>query len=113
MSMTTVVGFFALSGGCCVQTSKPGGGAKAYHCLYDTVVQCTSGPVFPAQLCVYSPFNDLLLMDDSVAYVIVRAYIALSIPCDPILLEASKIAAFPGDPGSNHQAIRLTCQSAL
>lgn len=79
------------------ETSKPGGGAKAYHCLYDTIVQCTS---VPAKLRVYSPFNDLLLADDSMAYVIARAYIPLSIPRDPILLEASEFAAFPGDPGS-------------
>ncbi|KAI5995787.1 hypothetical protein F5J12DRAFT_703306, partial [Pisolithus orientalis] len=96
----TLVGFFALSGGHHVQTTKAGGGVKAYHCLYNTVLQCVLGPVFPVQLHIYSLFNGLLLMDDSVAYVIVRAYIPPSIPCDPILLEASDIVPFPGDPGS-------------
>ncbi|KAI6146724.1 hypothetical protein BKA82DRAFT_29428 [Pisolithus tinctorius] len=100
MSMTTVVGFFALSGGRHVQSTRGGNGAKTYHCFYNTAVQCTSGVVFPAQLRVYSPFNDTLLTDDTVAYVIARAYIPSSIPRDPILLEAADLAAVPGDPSS-------------
>ncbi|KAI6002178.1 hypothetical protein F5J12DRAFT_708910, partial [Pisolithus orientalis] len=95
-----VVGFFVLSGDHCVQSMRGGNGVKAYHCFYNTTVQCMSGVVFPAQLCVYSPFNGMLLTDDLVAYVIVRAYIPLPIPCDPILLEASDLATVPGDPNS-------------
>ncbi|KIN96374.1 hypothetical protein M404DRAFT_163219 [Pisolithus tinctorius Marx 270] len=100
MSTTTVVGFFALSGGHHVQSTRGGNGAKTYHCFYNSAVQCTSSVVFPAQLCVYSPFNDMLLADDSVAYVIARAYILSSIPRDPILLEAVDLATVPGDPSS-------------
>ncbi|KIO03560.1 hypothetical protein M404DRAFT_145747 [Pisolithus tinctorius Marx 270] len=100
MSTTTVVGFFALLGGHRVQSTRGGNGAKTYHCFYDSTVQCTSSVVFPVQLRVYSPFNDMLLVDDSVAYVIARAYIPSSIPHDPILLEAVDLAAVPGDPSS-------------
>ncbi|KAI5997770.1 hypothetical protein F5J12DRAFT_725014 [Pisolithus orientalis] len=100
MLTTTVVGFFALSGGCHLQSTRGSNGVKAYHFLYDMAVQCTSGVVFPVQLCIHSPFNNRLLADDLVAYVIARSYIPLSIPCDPILLEASGLVVVLGDPNS-------------
>ncbi|KIO11742.1 hypothetical protein M404DRAFT_126143 [Pisolithus tinctorius Marx 270] len=75
MSTTTVFGFFALSGSQRVQSSRPGATSKTYHCLYDTTVQCTSGVIFPAQLRVYSPFNDTVHIDDTVTFVVARTYI--------------------------------------
>ncbi|KAI6152582.1 hypothetical protein BKA82DRAFT_4112523 [Pisolithus tinctorius] len=99
MSATIVFGFFALSGGQRVQTTKPDGSSKTYHCLYDTTIQCPSGAIFPAQLRIYSPFHDTPLADDTIAFVLARA--------DAILLEASNVVAVPGDPSSEEYESRV------
>ncbi|KAI6146285.1 hypothetical protein BKA82DRAFT_544335 [Pisolithus tinctorius] len=107
MSATIVFGFFALSGGQRVQTTKPDGSSKTYHCLYDTTIQCPSGAIFPAQLRIYSPFHDTPLADDTIAFVLARPYIPTSIPKDAILLEASNVVAVPGDPSSEEYESRV------
>lgn len=107
MSATIVFGFFTLSGGQRVQTTKPDGSSKTYHCLYDTAIQCPSGAIFPAQLRIYSPSNDTPLADDTIAFVLARAYIPPSIPKDAILLEASNVVAVPGDPSSEEYESRV------
>ncbi|KAI6015367.1 hypothetical protein F5J12DRAFT_717496 [Pisolithus orientalis] len=74
MSTMTVFGFFALSGGQLVQSLRPGATSKTYHCLYNTTARGMSSVVFPVQLQVYSPFNNSVHVDDTVAFVVARTY---------------------------------------
>ncbi|KAI6153107.1 hypothetical protein BKA82DRAFT_3970805, partial [Pisolithus tinctorius] len=90
-----------------LQSSRPEVTTKMYHCLYDTTVQCTSGAVFPVQLWVYSPFNDTVHADDTIAFMVARTYIPMSIPKDSILLEASDVIPLPGDPTSDEYEVAL------
>ncbi|KAI6150346.1 hypothetical protein BKA82DRAFT_139069, partial [Pisolithus tinctorius] len=90
-----------------VQSSRPGVTSKTYHCLYDTTIQCTLGVVFLAQVQVYSPFNDTVHTEDTVAFMVARTYIPTSIPKDTILLEASDVIPFLGDPTSEEYKAAL------
>ncbi|KIK11994.1 hypothetical protein PISMIDRAFT_47046, partial [Pisolithus microcarpus 441] len=100
MSSTIIVGFFALAGGEHVKTVKANSLTATYHCVYNTVIQCTSGVLFPASLRVYSPYKDMVLPDDMVVFVIAKASIPASVPEQTILLEAMWVVAVPGDPTS-------------
>ncbi|KAI6099335.1 hypothetical protein EDD16DRAFT_1718025 [Pisolithus croceorrhizus] len=98
MSATIVFGFFALAGGKHVKTVKSGSTATTYHCLYKMTVQCTSGIVFPVSLHIYSPFNNVMLPDNTIAFVVAKASVPVSVPHDPVLLEAFLMIPVPGDP---------------
>ncbi|KAI5991106.1 hypothetical protein EDC04DRAFT_2587589 [Pisolithus marmoratus] len=96
MSATMVFGFLALMNRDCVKTFRGGSSTAMYHCIYETTIQCTSGVVFPAMLRVYSPFNDVVLPDNTMAFVSVKMSIPAAVPWDPILLEGISIIAVPG-----------------
>ncbi|KAI5985908.1 hypothetical protein EDC04DRAFT_2512288, partial [Pisolithus marmoratus] len=96
-----IFGFFALANGKHVKTLKAGSSTATYHCLYEATIQCTSGVVFPAMLHVYSPFNDVALPDNTVAFVSAKASIPSSIPDKPVLLEGMYVVHIPGDPTSD------------
>ncbi|KAI6037844.1 hypothetical protein EDC04DRAFT_2570678, partial [Pisolithus marmoratus] len=91
-------GFFMLANGDHVKTFRTGSSAVMYHCIYKTTIQCTSGAVFPAMLHVYSPFNDIALPDNTMAFVSAKMAIPAAIPQEPILLEGICVIAVPGDP---------------
>ena len=95
MSSLTVFGFFALAKGHRDLFQKPGSSTKTYYCFYTTALQCSSGVVLPAELRIYSPFNDTVLQDHTVVFTISRAYFPSH---GTILLDASHLFPFPGDP---------------
>ncbi|KAI6094886.1 hypothetical protein F5141DRAFT_1014443 [Pisolithus sp. B1] len=100
MSAIIIFGFFALTNGECLKTVKPGSATVTHHCIYETTIQCTSGAVFPAMLQVYSPFNDVALLDNTVAYVSAKVFIPASIADEHCLQEGVFVAPIPSDPCS-------------
>ncbi|OBZ78496.1 hypothetical protein A0H81_02027 [Grifola frondosa] len=97
MSSLTVAGFFCLAAGHRTLSVKPSG-SKAWHCFYNTAVQCSDGSSFPAELRIYSPLNDTPLVDNTVAFVVAKAHFPKHAP---VLLDAYHVVAVPGDPGSD------------
>ncbi|KAI6137926.1 hypothetical protein EDD17DRAFT_1501224 [Pisolithus thermaeus] len=102
MSATVVFGFFVLANGDHVKTLRAGSSTATYHCVYETTIQCTSSVVVPAMLHVYSPFNDVALPDDTVAFVCAKVCIPMTTPCDPVLLEGICVMAVLGNPSSDN-----------
>ena len=71
-----------------------------YHVSYTTSINCNiSGPV-SAELHKYSPPGDTIFQDNTIAYVIAKAYIPPGSVQGNILLEAIHIAPVLGDPTS-------------
>jgi len=95
MSSFTILGFFALASGRRVQTVRPGTAIRTWHAHYTTTIQCSSPPHVPADLCIYSPINDVLHPDDTIAFVVAWVHIP---PTGTILLDAIRIVPLPGDP---------------
>ncbi|KAI5998455.1 hypothetical protein EDC04DRAFT_2518303, partial [Pisolithus marmoratus] len=69
MSAIIIFGFFVLTNRDRVKTFRTGSSAATYHCIYETTIQCTSGVVFPMMLRIYSPFNDVALPDNTMAFI--------------------------------------------
>ncbi|KAI6147617.1 hypothetical protein EDD17DRAFT_1419026, partial [Pisolithus thermaeus] len=101
MSATVVFSFFALANGDRVKTLRAGSSTATYHCVYKTTIQCTSSVIFPAMLRVYSPFNDVALPNNTVAFISAKVCVPGTTPCDPVLLEGIYVVAVPGDPASD------------
>ncbi|KAI6108632.1 hypothetical protein EV401DRAFT_2116361 [Pisolithus croceorrhizus] len=87
MSATIVFSFFVLANSKHMKMFRAGSSMATYHCIYETTIQCTSGVVFPAMLHVYSPFNDIVLSDNTVAFVSVKATIPANVSREPVLLK--------------------------
>ncbi|KAI6163503.1 hypothetical protein EDD17DRAFT_1476324 [Pisolithus thermaeus] len=96
-----VFGFLVLANRDRVKTFRAGSSTAMYHCVYETTIQCTSSVVFPTMLRVYSPFNDVALPNNTVAFVSTKVCIPATILRDPVLLEGICVMAVPGDPASN------------
>ena len=105
--MTTFIisGFFALSSGRRLRTEVPrlnGTSQGIYYVHYDTTVQCSqSGPV-SAEIRKYSPPGECVIQDDTIAYVVAKAYVPSSALSGTVLLEAIHIAPEPGNPTSEN-----------
>lgn len=95
MSSFTVFGFFGLAGAERVATTRPTG-KDVWHCLYTTSLQCSSGIQIPAKICIYSPFNDVIHPDHTIAFIIAKAFCP---PNEIALLDAYHIFPVPGNPG--------------
>ncbi|KAI6010065.1 hypothetical protein EDC04DRAFT_2581233 [Pisolithus marmoratus] len=98
MSASIVFSFFGLANGDHVKMFRSGSSIMTYHCIYETTIQCTSSVILPAMLCVYSPFNDVALPDNTMAFVSAKISIPAAVPQDLILLEGISIIAVPGNP---------------
>ncbi|KAI6161855.1 hypothetical protein EDD17DRAFT_1421202, partial [Pisolithus thermaeus] len=101
MSATIVFSFFVLANSKHMKMFRAGSSMATYHCIYETTIQCTSGVVFPAMLHVYSPFNDIVLSDNTVAFVSVKATIPANVSREPALLDTLYFVPLPGDPSSD------------
>ena len=99
MSSFTILGFFALASGRRVQTTKPGTHKQTYHAHYTTTIQCINSLYLPADLRIYSPMNDVLHPDDTIAFVVARIHVPRS---GNILLDAIRIVPCPGDPSHEY-----------
>ncbi|KDQ49074.1 hypothetical protein JAAARDRAFT_143925 [Jaapia argillacea MUCL 33604] len=98
MSSLTMIGFLALCAGRCTMALKPGSPVKVFHCLYTTAVQCSSGDLLPAKLHAYSPPNDTILPDNTVAFVIAKVFAP---PNADIILNAIHVVPLPGNPNND------------
>ena len=91
----TIIGFFALTNGRCLQAIKPGTDVQTWHVHYTTMVQCSSPPFLPADLHIYSPINDILHPDNTIAFVIAHVHVPHS---GDTLMDAVHIIPCPSDP---------------
>lgn len=98
MSSFTIIGFFGLANGHRLQTVKPGTDIRTWHAHYTTTVQCTNPPFLPADLRIYSPINDILHADNTIAFVIARVHVPHS---GDTLMDALHIIPCPGDPSQD------------
>ncbi|KAG6371081.1 hypothetical protein JVT61DRAFT_10621 [Boletus reticuloceps] len=96
MSSLLVLGFFGVGAGRRVSQQKPGS-KKIYHCFYTTSFPSTgdADQRYPAEIRVYSRFNDTVLPDNSVVFIVAKGFFVLH---EPILLEATTFVPVPGDP---------------
>ena len=104
MSTFIVSGFFSLTSGRRVRSEVPrpnGSSQGVYHIYYDTTVQCTQTGPISAELRKYSPPGEPVLQNDTIAYVVAKAYMPPVNMPRIILLEAIHIASEPGDPTSD------------
>jgi hypothetical protein len=103
MSTFTVAGFFGLTAGQRVRTEVPrsnGTSQGVYHIHYVTSVNTSQSGAVPAELRKYSPPHDSVLQDDTIAFVVAKAYVPMGKTTGNVLLEASHIFPVPGDPRS-------------
>ena len=98
MSSFTILGFFALANGHRLQTLKPGTSVRTWHAHYATTIQCITPPYVPADLHIYSPINDVLHPDNTIAFVVARVHIPHT---GDILLDALHIVPCPGNPSDD------------
>ena len=70
MSSFILVSFLPLTGGKCAVSTKS---SKIYYCFYTTTIQCSSGVDIPAEIQIYSQYNEVPLPDDTTAFVIAKA----------------------------------------
>lgn len=92
MSSFTLTGFFALAGGKCVVSTRS---TKVYYCFYMTTIQCSAGVDIPADIHIYSPYNDVVLPDDTIAFIVARAFCP---PNETAFLDAYHLIPVPGNP---------------
>jgi hypothetical protein len=90
--------FFALANGHRLQTLKPGTSVRTWHAHYATTIQCITPPYVPADLRIYSPINDVLHPDNTIAFVVARVHIPHT---GDILLDALHIVPCPGNPSDD------------
>jgi len=98
-----IVGLFGLTNGHHVRTPKPNDPTvSVFHAVYTTAIHFPSGPSLQAQIHIWSPSNDVLHMNDTVALVFAKAFVPPNPdPSTIVLLEAYYIYSFPGDPASD------------
>ena len=99
MSSFSVIGFLGLANAECIASPRPNG-REVWHCFYATTLQCSSGIEIPAKICIYSPFNDVVHMNNTVAFVIAKAFCP---PNDLVLLDAYHIFPVPGNPADEEE----------
>ncbi|EDR08113.1 uncharacterized protein LACBIDRAFT_297814 [Laccaria bicolor S238N-H82] len=97
MSSLLIIGFFALASGRRLAITKPGAKSRTWYCYYSTTIQTSTGNILPADLRIYSPINDVVHPDNTIAFVIAKAYIP---PNDTTFLDVLHLAICPGDPSS-------------
>ncbi|EIW85870.1 hypothetical protein CONPUDRAFT_150645 [Coniophora puteana RWD-64-598 SS2] len=99
MSVAIVVGMLGLANG--IRCSESNGSSQTFYCYYDSALHCSQTRSAPAQIRVYSPKRDQVLPNDTVAFVIAKAYFERG---GTILLDTQPQQFFPipGDPSDEH-----------
>ena len=93
MSSFAFMGFFCLAQGKRVMTMRSNN-SRIWHAHYTTSIQCADGTAYPTDIRIYSPMNDVLHTDNTIAFVYARAHMPLNAPA---ILDASHIVPCPGD----------------
>ncbi|KAJ7923941.1 hypothetical protein B0H13DRAFT_2399006 [Mycena leptocephala] len=94
MSSFNVFGFFALTAGKRVATQPPGATYPIHHNHYTTSLKSSSEIYVAATLRIYSGAGDAPVPDNTIAFVVAKAFAAIG---KPVELEALYMSAMPGD----------------
>lgn len=103
MSSFIIVGFVGLTSGRRVRSdvTRPDGTPLVlWHVIYDTCIICAQPPSLPAELRKYSPINDVVYPDDTVAFIVAKAYVPPVNISKTVLLDTILMIPVPGDPSS-------------
>jgi len=98
MSSFTIIGFFALASGRRLQTINPRTNTRTWHAHYTTTIQCMTPPYLPADVRIYSPINDVLHPENTIAFIVARVHVPST---GDIILDAIRIVPCPGNPSHN------------
>ena len=90
-----VLSFLALAQGCRVTSTHSGTNTCTWHAHYVTSLQCVDGAALLADLHIYSPMNDILHPDNTIAFVHARTHIGSN---GHVELDASHLICFSRDP---------------
>ncbi|KAJ7816642.1 hypothetical protein B0H13DRAFT_1663246 [Mycena leptocephala] len=113
MSTFNVFGFFALAAGKRVATHPPGATYPIHHNHYVTSVKSTSDDpdTYPsATLRVYSAAGDAPLPDNTIAFIVAKAFAPTG---KPIELDVLYMSAIPGDPNNDDYEVRFRSQTVF
>ena len=72
-----------------------------WHVHYNTALTCQDLPLLPAELRNCSPVINTVFQDDTVTFVMAKAYVPPGNVAGNILLEAIHITPLPGDPSDD------------
>ena len=104
MSTFTLTGFFGLTSGQRVHTElpKPNGSTQGvYYVHYVTSLNTAQTGAISAEIRKYSPPHDIILQNDTIVFVVAKAYVPPGDTTGNMLLEASHIIPVPGNPNSD------------
>jgi hypothetical protein len=94
MSSFTLFRFFCLAEGRWVMMTRANN-THIWHAHYTTSVQCADGTSLPANICIYSPMNDIVHTENMITFIYAQAYITND---STVLMDASHIIPCPGNP---------------
>lgn len=98
MSSFNVFGFLALTAGNRVATQPAGAKFPVHHCYYTTSLRSSNDVYVAATLRVYSGAGDAPLPDNTVAFVVAKAFAPTGKPME---LDAFYVFPVPGDVNSD------------
>ena len=87
----TISSFFALTDGNCNN--------DLWRSRYESALVCMNSPPVPAQVYTFNP-SGVFLPDNTIAYLIGKAYYPPPGDCRPVVIETVEFAPIPGDPSS-------------
>ena len=94
MSLLVLMGFFGPAEGRWVMTTCPNN-MHIWHAHYTTTIQCMDGSSLLTNVCIYSLMNDVLLPDNTVAFIYACAHISAS---STVVMNASHVVPVPKNP---------------
>jgi hypothetical protein len=106
MSSFYIIGFLELTGGRrspTLATRADGSASRLWHVFYQAEVLCSDGarPPFHAEVRKYSEPGELVLAENTVAFLVAKAYVPAGAGTGVVQLEASHIVPVPGDSSSS------------
>jgi len=101
MSSFLINGFFGLANGrreFITKAGRSGHDMRVYHVHYTTTIQCLDSTSIPADVRVYSSGTDMILADNTVAFVLAKLFIKQDRSAE---MDAICLSQVPGDPESD------------
>jgi hypothetical protein len=89
----TITGFFAVTAGNRDNARN--------HACYESAIACTNSPSIPAQLYIFNPASPALYPDNTIVWILGKAYYPPPGDCTPAVINAVECAPLPGDPTSD------------
>jgi hypothetical protein len=100
MSSFSIIGFFGLASGRHISLPRPSDSSlSTNYVVYTTSIQLNPTTAVPAEIRMWSPRNSIVHSDDSVAFIIAKAFVpAPHAASATVLLDPYFIHVFPGNP---------------